>query len=87
MVRDANAYQKCFSIIILTCLCDSRATNELFANAVGIRGVLSDGKAYKPEPDYWFGFGLYSDTQLLRLNGLEISDPTWNTLHERLCSP
>ena len=52
----------------------SRGSDELFTNAVNIRGSLDDNKDYQPKPDFWFGLGLYSQKQLSRLKGLERSD-------------
>ena len=51
-----------------------RGSDELFSNAVAIRGQISDDKAYQPKPDFWFGLGLYNDQQLSRLRGLELTD-------------
>lgn len=52
----------------------SRGSDELFTNAVAIRGQYSKGNDYRPKPDFWFGLGLYNDQQLSRLRGLEIKD-------------
>ena len=59
---------------LATLLTASRGSDEVFTNAVRIRGMLSDGNPHLPKPDYWFGLRLYSDTQLSRLKGLELSD-------------
>ncbi|KAL9104270.1 MAG: hypothetical protein Q9163_000766 [Psora crenata] len=52
----------------------SWGSDELFTNAVPIRGRFPDGKDYPPKPDFWFGLGLYNDQQLSRLRGLELKD-------------
>ena len=51
-----------------------RGSDELFTNAVSIRGRFSDGNDYQPKPDFWFGLGLYDDRQLSLLEGLELKD-------------
>ena len=51
-----------------------RGSDDLFTNAVAIRGQFSDNKNYAPKPDFWFGLGLYNDPQLSRLRGLELND-------------
>ena len=51
-----------------------RGSDDLFTNAVGIRGRFSDNQRHRPKPDFWFGLGLYDEKQLSRLKGLEIKD-------------
>ncbi len=51
-----------------------RGSDELFTNAVDIRGRLSHNNKHQPKPDFWFGLGLYHEKQLSRLKGLEMKD-------------
>ena len=51
-----------------------RGSDDLFTNAVDIRGRFSHNREHKPKPDFWFGLGLYHEEQLDRLKGLEIKD-------------
>ena len=46
----------------------------MFTNAIDIRGRLDDDNTHQPKPDFWFGLGLYTDDQLLRLKGMELAD-------------
>ena len=51
-----------------------RGSDDLFTNAVDIRGLFFDNQRHRPKPDFWFGLGLYDEKQLSRLKGLEIKD-------------
>ena len=51
-----------------------RGSDDLFTNAVDIRGRSSHNRAHQPKPDFWFGLGLYDEKKLSPLKGLEIKD-------------
>ena len=51
-----------------------RGSDDLFTNAVKIRGRFSHKQEHQPKPDFWYGLGLYDKKQLSRLKGLEIED-------------
>lgn len=52
----------------------SRGSDDLFTNAIHIRGQFSHNHGHQPKPDFWFGLGLYHEKQLSRLKGLELKD-------------
>lgn len=52
----------------------SRGSDDLFTNAIHIRGQFSHNCGHQPKPDFWFGLGLYHEKQLSRLKGLELKD-------------
>ena len=52
----------------------TRGSDDMFTNAIDIRGKFPDNCEHKPMPDFWFGLGLYHEKQLSRLKGLERKD-------------